>query len=515
MANELSGLWRILGRGGVLTGIVVIVFLLPTASFGLAGAPSQNTKPNILILLSDDQASNTMGCMGNPVVQTPNLDRLARQGILFRNAFVTTSVCSVSRASLLTGQYASRHGIENFSDSLSLAALSQTYPSLLKDGGYYTGFIGKWGVDPRNKSGMAMVAESFDYWAGASHQANYWHQKRCRYVRHNGIRKKQDGICDCPSAGRGKSGPRPRTGRAYLSEPLHLTTEIIPDKAEQFLRSRDVNRPFCLSISFKAPHGPLEDFSPQLAKMYEDSVMPMSRTATPELADDLPRFLQSTLSGKRGRAYVSNRKIRGRLQRQLRHYYRHITGLDLAVGRILGRLSTLNLDGNTVIIFCSDNGMMFGEHGLGGKWLMYEESIRVPMIVYDPRVISLGPDRISDEMVLNIDVAPTIMEFAGFNAPLSMQGQSMVSLLTEPSMAFREDWFYEHHALSDHIPASEGVRTRNWKYMRFINEDPIYEALYDLESDPQETQNLASLKQYNHILSNMRAKCAQLKQAVR
>ena len=279
-------------------------------------------KPNLIFVLTDDQRADALGCAGNPVIQTPNMDRLAADGVRFTNAFVTTSICPVSRASVLTGQYMRRHGVSDFERSLAPAAMHVTYPRLLRRAGYYTGFIGKWGVGT-SQAEAGIASRSFDYWAGAAHQGNYWHEASCPYVVHDGVHEKLRNVCTCPP-----DGARPREGHVGFKDPKHLTTEITPAKCAQFFDSRDRSRPFCLSISFKAPHAPDSDFDPRLADLYAGQEMPMPETATAEDAQRQPPFLMQSRSGA-NRVRMS--PSREGLQQRLRSYYRLVTGVDARV----------------------------------------------------------------------------------------------------------------------------------------------------------------------------------------
>lgn len=464
---------------------------------GCTPAASQAAAPNVVFLLTDDQRADALGCSGNSVIRTPHIDQLASDGVRFTNAFVTTSICPVSRASILTGQYMRRHGVTDFSRSLPPEAMHMTYPRLMRRAGYYTGFIGKWGIGT-SRSAAGIASRSFDYWAGAAYQGNYWHEATCPYVTSDGLRGKLQSACTC-----GSRGDRPREGREGLRDAKHMTTEITPTKCAQFLDSRDRSRPFCLSVSFKAPHQPGSDFDPRLRDMYAGQEMPLSETASVEDSVRQPGFLMASRSGAGG-ARVAPSHVG--LQQKLRDYYRLITGIDTAVGWLRAAIAERGLEENTVFVLTSDNGQLFGENGLTGKWLMHEASIRVPLVIFDPRLPAQSRGRTSDEMALNIDIAPTLLDFAGVTPPENMQGASLVPLLADPERAHRDDWFYEHHFRSDRyaIESTEGVRTRRWKYTRYIDQDPHYEQLFDLETDPLERSNLVGEAEHEERLQKMR-----------
>ena len=491
-------LLKTVGLGAAAAG------LAPWRRAAAAPGKSTQTRPNILLLFTDDQRADAMGCAGNAVIKTPHIDRLAAEGVRFRNAFVTTSICCVSRACVLAGQYARRHGIDDFATPFSDPAFAQTYPMVLKRAGYYVGFIGKWGIAANNIRRVNHAGAAFDYWAGGSHQTNFWHEADCPFVTHAGTgADKLRNLCTCPPDARGTRGPGVRIGRKSIRNPLHLSTQIIPRKVDQFLRTRDRGKPFCLSISFKAPHGPWSDWDPALADLYRGAEMPVPQTATPEAAARKPAFLRHSLGSAGGRRLAADH---AKLRSQIHHYYRLVSTVDLAVGKVRKALADHGLAGNTVILFSSDNGHFLGEHGLMGKWLMYEESIRVPLILHDPRLPAAAGGRTCDEPALNIDFAPTMLSLAGVAPPRPMQGKSLLPLLRDPKAKLREDFFYEHHyrAKPHPIERTEGVRTRRWKYIRFLDQQPAWEELYDLQSDPRETTDLARAPAHRDTLTRLR-----------
>lgn len=472
---------------------------------GPAGVQANDVRPNLVFLFTDDQRWDALGCMGNDVIQTPNLDRLATRGTLFESAFVTTSICAVSRACVLSGQYASRHGIQDFFTTFTPSQLAQTYPALLRDAGYFTGFIGKWGIGDSVEA-TARGAAIFEFWAGASHQTNYWHQRDCRYVRHDGRGEPPTNTCDCPPDARGVAGPGVRIGKANLQDPLHLTTEIVPGKMRAFLTARDPDRPFCLSVFFKAPHSPFSDFSEGAADRYRGQAMPVPETATPEDRDRLPWFLDGKLGRSQGERWIRRPET---LQAHTRDYYRLISDVDAAVGELVRALAEAGEAENTVILMTSDNGHFKGEFGLAGKWLMYEPSMRVPAFVFDPRRAEASRGQRREELVQQIDFAATLLDLAGVSIPATMQGRSLVPLLDDAKTDWREDVFYEHaYHHRGQIEPSEGVRGRRWKYIRYGAQDPVVEQLFDLEQDPLERFDLAARDEHREDLERLRARWA-------
>jgi arylsulfatase A-like enzyme len=430
-------------------------------------------RPNILFLLTDDQRWDTLGAAGNRWIKTPNLDRLAEQGVYFRNNFVTTSICMASRASIFSGLYAAASGIYDSSKPFTPDQIRRTYPELLRQAGYFTGFIGKYGVGRQEPQGL------FDFWRGFSGQGRYFPQ------------------------GEGPGKP-------------HLTS-IMESQALDFLSQRPSSKPFCLSVSFKAAHVQDEDPrqflpSPTSKDLYKDVMFPTPSAESQRQLEALPVEVQRSEGRRRWGIRFSTPEL---FQQSVRNYYRLLSEVDGAVGRIRTDLRRLNLDQNTIIIFTSDNGFYLGEHGLAGKWLMHEESIRTPMVLFDPRSAARNRNRKVDDMTLNIDLAPTMLQAADVARPLSMQGQSLYRLLEEGNHQWRKDWFYEHHDTSGGwIPRTEGVRTADWKFTKYIDNPEGFEELYHLGSDPRESRNLAKSSGHSATLEKLRRRRNEWKTAL-
>lgn len=431
---------------------------------------SSRPRPNILVIITDDQPQNGLGCMGNRLIQTPHMDALAAEGVLFTNAFATTSICCCNRATILTGQTMRRHGITDFDKPLSAAAFSNTYPALLRQAGYRTGFLGKFAIgrpDPEIVH-LSLPADQFDTWYGFPQSIDF-HQTVAGEVR-------------------------------------YLTT-VMTEKAAEFLRDNPVDRPFCLTVALKEPHGPWNYFDPDVPDPYADVTIPRPPSFTQEAFDALPDFLRSSLNASRSQGW---RQDPEQYQEWMRTTYRLVARADMAVGQIMAALRDGGHDGNTVVIFTSDNGALLGAHGLGGKWLMYEESIRVPLIVRDPRLPPSQRGRRCTEMALSIDLAPTVLGLAGLPAPAAMQGRDLGPLVRGEPVRWREDWYYEHTYADppQHpIPRSEGVRSTRWKYTRYTDVTPVYEQLFDLAEDPREMHNLAGDPAHAAMLTTLRTRC--------
>ncbi len=433
-------------------------------------------KPNIIFLLTDDQRWDAMGAMGNPIIQTPHLDKLARQGLMFKNAYVTTSICCVSRASILSGQYASRHKINDFTTSMSREALEQTYPLLLRKAGYKTGFIGKYGVGKPEDQPKG----EYDFWA-------------------------------CSDKGQPDYELRDKNGNY-----LHHTDKVNQD-ISSFLNQYGNQEPFCLSVSFKAPHVQDKDprqfiIQPRYKEYYKDVKIPVPETADPKYWQSFPDFFRTDENIARER-WKLRFDTPEKYQESVKNYYRLITGVDDVVGKMIKKLEDMGLADNTIIMFMGDNGFYLGEHGLAGKWYGHEESIRVPLIIYDPRQREALKEVKPQQIVLNIDIAPTILSFAGIAAPQAIQGEDLMRITSNETQE-REDFFYEHTFMgSPKIPKVEGVVRKDIKYMKFIEHD--YEELYDLKHDPQEKQNLAYDPAYQLEISRMRDRYQELKNKVK
>lgn len=444
---------------------LVAILLLPDSLCGAAD------RPNIIVLVTDDQRSDSLGCAGTPLLQTPNLDQLAEQGVRFENAFVTTSICAVSRASIMLGQYQSRHGIDDFQTSLSPEQREASYFGRLKAAGYYLGFIGKWGVGKPSR-------DLFDFDRGFPGQGRYFDPKRPNLP--------------------------------------HLTIRM-GNQAIQFLDECPDDRPFCLSISFKASHvqdGDKETpfpFEPDLGHLYEDAHIPPYPLSDPAFFRSLQPFMQSNEARTRWQVRFDTPD---KYQRNVKAHYRLISGVDRVVGRIRRKLEELGEADNTVILFTADNGFFLGDRGWAGKWFPHEASIRVPLIVYDPRVESEQGGKLLRQLALNIDLAPTILDYARLSPSEGMQGRSLKPLVEgERPDDWRTDFYYEHSYRPDIIPPSEAIRTERYKYARYPGQD--FEEFYDLQADPVEANNLIDLPQLQGKIAEMKARLEDLRAAAR
>ncbi len=436
---------------------------LAGAAWSGHGAQAAERRPNFLVLVADDHRWDMLGCAGHPVLKTPHLDRLAADGARFANAFVTTPICCSSRASIFTGLHARTHGVHDFSTDLSPDCLALSYPARLQAAGWKTGFFGKHGVGthpPREVFGLVDLPPG----------------KEVFYREVNGERR-------------------------------HVT-RIITDQASDFFRACPKDQPFCASVSFEVPHA--EDYArrpyppePEYESMYADTEIPVPKQADPRYYETLPEFLKDSEGRRRwGSRFCTPRFY----QESMRDVCRMITGMDAAIGRLRAVLEETGAGDNTVILFMGDNGAFYGERGLSDKWYAYEESIRVPLIAYDPAVPAALRGRVVDAMALNIDLAPTLFERAGIGIPGETQGKSLLPWLHGETPAWRTDWYFEHLFKHPLIPRSEGVRDEHWTYIRWIDQSPLVEELYDLRNDPKEERNLAGDPAQADQLDRLRAR---------
>ena len=460
---------------------------LPLAVAGLArGAGAQRpaaSAPNVLFIMTDDQRQDAMSAYGNAILRTPNMDRIGAGGIRFTESFVTNSLCAPSRASILTGLWSHAHGVttngsgpQNYNQQ-GIAEEQTTWVELLRRAGYHTGLVGKWHLRSR--------PTGFDEWVIFPSQ---------------GIYRDPDMIA----------------GDTHLRLRGHAD-DVVGDQALEFLRARPKDRPFCLLYQFKSPHRawmPAERF----AHAFENVAIPVPRTfedrldaaalRNAELAlADMPDFRDR---GVRPDLPVAERKRRN-LEELVRNYYRVLLSVDENVGRVLDWLDANALAENTIVVYTSDNGFFLGEHGLFDKRLMYEPSIRVPLLVRHPaRIPAARVDRA--HMVLNVDVGPTLLELAGVPVPTRMQGRSMVPLLEGRDVPWRDAFLYEYYEYpAEHcVRKHRGVRTARWKLIHFWEQPEEYE-LFDLQADPDETRDLAADPRHRATLAMLKSRLAELR----
>lgn len=425
---------------------------------------AQDKRPNIIFILTDDQRWDALGFAGNSIIQTPEMDRLAAQGTYFENAFVTTPICAASRASILTGLYERTHGYTFGQGDIQEPYIGQSYPVKLREAGYYTGFFGKFGVNYSGFSGLFSEGEDYD-------RNGQFKDKRGYFFKTIG------------------------------NDTVHLS-RYTGQKALDFIKNAPSDQAFMLSLSFSAPHAhdPAElqyFWSTEFDSLYLDETIPSPLLGEESYFLAQPSYVREEENRRRWHWRFDSPE---KYQQSVKGYYRMISEIDAELGKIRAALEAKGVAENTVIILMGDNGYFLGERQLAGKWLMYDNSLRVPLILYDPR--EQGGVRLPS-FALNIDIPSTILDFAGINSPKQWQGMSLRS----KKLVNRKEFLTEHLWKTPIIPPSEAIRTKSWKYFRYLN-DPRSGELYDLHLDPLEQFNLATNPKYQSVLKELKKKLA-------
>jgi len=484
----------------LIAALLAVVVLAPVRSAD---------RPNIIFIMSDDHAAHAIGAYGSRVNQTPNIDRLAREGLLMRNVFVTNSICTPSRAAILTGQYSHLNGVPVFN---RFDSTRQNVAKLLQANGYYTGVIGKWhlGSDP----------SGFDRWEILPGQGAYF-----------------DPVLYTATA------EKTYTGR--------YVTDLLTDLAIDFLKERPKNKPFFLMLHNKAPHRPWQPDEPhrrQFANRWipePETLWDPYATRTDALHENLQRVMAdmtnrdlklqppanlsgaalTTWYGEKPESVTISRDGenvtltgealgRWKYQRYMQDYLATVQSVDDNVGRLLGFLDSSGLAKNTIVIYTSDQGFFLGDHGLFDKRFMYEESLRMPFVVRWPAGIKAGTT--SDVMALNVDFAATFLDAAGVKTPPDMQGRSLLPVFKGRAPAdWRTSMYYRYyHDPGDHnTRAHYGVRTRTHKLIYYWKKDQW--ELFDLTTDPQEMHNIYGQPGQEQLTASLKTELQRLKQAVK
>ena len=462
---------------------------------------AEPNRQTVSYILGDDHRGEQLGCAGHSVVATPNLDRLAREGVRFSHAFCTSPACTPSRTCHYLGQWERRHGINfNSGSSVSPEAWQQSFPMRLKEAGYVLGWVGKNHV-PAGEGGYGSgyFEEVFDYYPKE--------QARGGGIYRNAAADTQIEI--------------------FTEGVLNFLEPQKPffDGCSAPLRPRDESRPFCLCVTFNLPHAygtgnmqlrPSDDELYRLRYRDRFNKIPIPETYVPFTGIDTPRLPRNVYNGIYLPSYDYVRMARTLRERRIREY-QTITGMDRMLGQLREALERCGVADNTIIVFSTDHGIHHGEHGLGGKCFLYEEDLRIPLIVYDPRLPEGCCGQVREELVAVPDLAPTMLELAGIDTPDTMQGRSLRPLLEGTAVDWRQDIFTEQLMDIQNYPRSESVRNRDWKYIRYFartedpqargpfrgtldeyipcltstleGEQPVYEELYCLAEDPGEVHN--------------------------
>ncbi|TWU66709.1 Arylsulfatase [Crateriforma conspicua] len=441
--------------------LVVLLVLLSR------GAPAEQP-PNIVFFFTDDQTTSTLGCYGNPIIQTPNIDQLARQGTRFENAFVSQAICWVSRTTILTGLTGRSYGTPGNPELATADAVRELYTDRLRASGYRTGYFGK------------------------------WHAKMPKDFR------REDHFDEFEAIGRNPFYKRQADGS------LRHETEVIVDRGIDFIQRHDPDKPFALNLWFNACHAEDSDRRPGIGHfpwprsvdgMYDDVQIPEPRLASPGIFESQPDFLKTTINRER---YFWRWNTPQKYQTNMRAYYRMVSGIDGAIGRFVKALEDAGMADNTIIVYSADNGYYMGNRGFAGKWSHYDDALRVPMIVMDPRVPEDAKGQVSQKTVLNLDLPSTFLDYASVEIPERYQGDSIRRIVQGDAVdEWRTESFHEHFAVRNRIPAFEGLRNDQYKYVRYFDHGG-YEFLHDLQNDPEELTNLVDDPDYADVLAQMR-----------
>lgn len=430
-------------------------------------------KPNIIFLMSDDQSTYSMGCYGNSDVKTPNMDQLAREGMIFDNHYVTTAICMASRATVMTGMYEYKTGCNFGHGEMMTSTWAKSYPILLREAGYMTAFAGKFGFELRETPEdpkLELPAKDFDKWGGTPGQSNY-------------------------ATAKNKSMAK------YAKDYPHSTLSYGAFGRDFIKEAVNAKKPFCLSISFKAPHKPATP-DPKFNDIYAGKKFKKPANYGREHGEHFSK--QSKQDRQYSRFHEWN--YSDKYDEVMAVYHQQIYAIDAALGMIRKALEENGVAKNTVIIYTSDNGFFCGSHGYGSKVLPYEESSRVPLIIYDPRHENSGKNIRSQALTANIDFAPTILKLAGIKPPENMDGKDLMEPYKNPesdiheSIALINVWGKTPtHAL--------GVVTKDMKYIHWSYAGDgfeVTEELYHLSKDALELKNQAKNPEYTSALEKLR-----------
>lgn len=468
--------------------------VLGAAASGYAAAANQRP-PNILYIMADDHASHAISAYGSHINKTPQIDRIASGGMRFNNCFCTNSICTPSRAAILTGQYSHKNGVYTLDDSLD--PKRDNVAKELQQAGYQTAMIGKWHLktDP----------SGFDYWNILPGQGAYYNPV---FITKNG-RKKYDGYC----------------------------TDLIADFSLDWLKQRASNKPFFLMCHHKAPHRPWQP-APKYAKLFEGETIgepdnlfdhyegkPRSVAAVQMKIGE--NSTKADLKTDKPAGLEGDALRRWAYQYFIKDYLRCVRSIDDNVGRMLDYLDAEGLAKDTVVIYTSDQGFFLGDHGFFDKRLMYEESLRMPFLMRYPGVIR--PGSVNDDIVLNVDFAPTFLDFAGARAPAEMQGRSFRANAAGHTAAdWRTSMYYRYWMHNDpdhHVPAHYGIRTKDYKLIYYYGKPlgmkgafepataPEWE-FYDLREDIREMKNRYGDPAYREIVEKLKTELKRLQSEI-
>jgi len=460
----------------------------------------KDKRPNILYIMSDDHASHAMSCYGSQINQTPNLDRIARGGMRFDNCFCTNSICTPSRAVILTGTYSHVNGVTTLAPHSKMDGRLLTFPKLLQKHGYQTAVIGKWHLG----HGGIHDPTGFDYWNVLPGQGLY-HDPRMIEM--------------------GKE----KVVKGYA-------TDLITDCSLNWLRHRDTSKPFCLLCHHKAPHRPwvpdakhatlYEDVDIAEPLTFDDDYSNRARAAAAAKMRIERDFRPSDLKQPVPPGLTPQEEKSWNYQRYIKDYLRCVASVDDNVGRMLDYLDQEGLADNTIVVYTSDQGFFLGDHGWFDKRFMYEESLRMPFIIRYPPEIK--PGSVSKDMILNVDFPPTFLDYAGIDIPDEMQGSSFRPLLKgELPGGWQTSMYYRYwmHLANHYVYAHYGVRTLQYKLIYYYADalgqpgaiddpkEPEWE-LFDLQMDSHEMRNVYDDPAYAYVVRDLKGELRRLQEKV-
>jgi N-acetylglucosamine-6-sulfatase len=458
------------------------VVALAVAAFSASSRAAD--RPNVLFILCDDLRPDALGCFGSKHVKTPHVDRLAAEGVLFKNAFCTTSLCSPSRASILSGLYAHAHGVTN--NFTEYPDAMESFPKKLQEAGYHTGYIGKYHMGEENDE----PRPGFDW-----------------FVTHKGQGKYFDTEFNL-------NGAKREVVKGYY-------TTVVTDMALDFVKRDHAGKPWCLFLGHKAPHS-FYTPEPKYEKTFADVRVPYPATAF--RLDDKPAWMKDRLHtwhGIYGPLFEWRKKFPDDrpeavkdFENMVHGYWGTVLSVDDSVGRLRAWLEEAGQLDNTVIVFMGDNGLLEGEHGMVDKRTAHEPSIRIPIIARFPKLAAGA--KVVSEQVLTVDMAPSLLELCGAGPISKPHGRSWVKLAQSGDPAWRKSWFYHYNYEKQfpYTPNVRAVRTDRWKYIRYPHGDGKADRhmaeLYDLQNDPGETRNLIGKPEHQALIGELKSELAKL-----
>ncbi len=495
---------------------LLCLIALPYSTFAAGGKKIK--QPNVIFVFSDDQRYNSLGITGDPVTQTPNLDQLAREGVFFSNAFITSPICGPSRANIFTGQWERKNhiGFNYVSNNIiSEEIFNNSWIMQLNKAGYSTAFIGKHHTKIADRDNTPLK-ENIDFcYFKEGHLGFYLDKHKVFSNLKNPTQV--EGLFEATEAFL-KNGNE----MDYFFENADISVK-------DNLKRRDPDKPFCAWINFNLPHaasslgmGARQGDPEFYYSLYEDQKdeIPFPEGYPQEIALPKDVFAKEDLMSY----YVTWNKPA--LMNEKIKMMRSVYAIDQFMAKLRQLLIDIDEDQNTIIVYCSDNGLFLGEHGLGGKSILYEESVHVPLIIYSPLLPKKRQGMQAEQLVVGQDIPATILDMCGIKTPDTYHGKSMLPLIEGKNIAWREDVFLENLFTDQGYPRHEAVRGKEYKYIRYFSrendrnkylpqlsingEQPIYEELFNLKEDPGEKKNLADNPEYAKILDSYRARCQEL-----